>query len=286
LVRAFNRFAVELKNPGVDGFSLEKSTVVGLCKDLTEALEMKIPAYLPDAFFAGKAALLGGSPDVIEPGTWNQALKTLGTVAGPAFALIDLDRDTVKGPNEYGQFLVSVIEDVELELEVSIERKGGSIPAADIDRLIDSLPADMSKAGKPALKQVARLVTKDLLGAEEAGSIDKKALLRALLELNRWKRAQTAIESIFVDAKLDPLGATKGDVLTELARYARLPADESKRVASIVTDYWPMFMGADDGQVSLSRETLYTKNHLTQLNWISYAADFVIKSISSEHELS
>jgi hypothetical protein len=272
-----------------DSAPLTKKAIGTLITDLTKILKWENREWLVDAMMAGKALLTGGDPELIEANSWARVFETLGSVGAPMLAIASVDKERATGPNEYGEFLGVLANDVISALEGSADAHGGVIPASDLDRMIDSLPADMLPVTKSTTKSVTRAATGRILGAAQAGGLDKPSLQRALGYFNVWKKGRTHIEKLFANHRLSKSGVSKAEMLSAIASYRASVGSADRadvdRIASLVENYRPMFVQGEDVMV-IGGESRYSFDQLVKLNWMNLAGEVAVEKYSSAADRS
>jgi hypothetical protein len=277
------RLAVEIGSSGTRTFP--RASVETLANEVSRIAQFTVPDGFSYWMMAGKALLLGGTDQHMEPTWWPRAIRMAGVYGGVAAAVVSANLDGMTGPNEKGEFLMAVGRRAHAGLRQSIGFHGTAIPFARIHKLLDTLPASWLPIPALVIKQVLAPFVINLAGGQTTNAFDLAALNTILDRAEFWTRGQTHIEKIFSRLGNDPMGVTVTRFKDEAAAYSVPlgPRDKTEvnRLVFLAENFMPMFR---EGENELTLDPHWvgrTKQQLTHLHWIRIAVERLLGGYST-----
>ncbi|MBI2605398.1 MAG: hypothetical protein HYW49_04885 [Deltaproteobacteria bacterium] len=241
---------------------------------------------------SGKVLLMAGAQDRIEGRLWPQFFRAIGALGGAAVAAASAKPDKMKGPNEYGGFLVRMGAKVKKVLEAAVDTNEGVIAFSKIDQFLDAIPTPTDPESglvwlvknRDGVKKGIRPAVRKLLWSSVMTGVDRKSLNIAYALAETWNRGQTHLERIFEQYKFDPGGVSETQFAGAASDYKKdldaLGKEDVDRLITIARKYQPMFLG-NDSEITFSPTIRNSLGNLTKFHWMNLASRHLLQSYAS-----
>jgi hypothetical protein len=244
---------------------------------------------------AVKSILLSGAENRIEGLRWPDLFRIVGALGGPAVATISLKKPLLTGPNEYGNFIVSIIHKVRPIIDNALILHKGTIGFDYFNRLIDVipetwLPDEFRKYNREGIKKIIRPIFNVILeGGKDSKGLTQKSVDVIYNLMDEWNRGQTHLETIFQKFDYHNQEVTPTEFTQDAETYAKTLSEQDKasvqRLIHLAADYIPMFRNNDD-EITFDKYPAHSLNNLSKLHWMNLAVKQLIKVYGEKDKIT
>lgn len=280
----------KLGSEGSPTFTQE--SIIGLTQEINTLKDINLPIEQIPLHMSIKKILTAGPANGIEGGMWERVVALGAEFIAAVQVTKKLDREMLKKPNEYGEFLHRLVRRIEKMLVRSIRwNQDQVIPLAKIDQVIDDVPDDWLKfndkvLNRSILKSSLRTILTKLFWAGQDDAITPQSISTPVGLFFNGQRSHTHIENIFESGDLSKQSVSTVDFVNSAQSYlsglTKIDDQASvQRIIRLAEDYVPLYREGKR-EISFEYGLQHSMNNLVMISWLNLAAQHIVQSYSKE----